>query len=422
MAEDKYSDYRGTLIIPMRDPFGGRQGNMYISRDNFAGLGEDRRIDLRGNDTINRLGEQGRLRRVGGVGNSTVYGVGPATPRQTPRQNPRQVQATEPEVPYWRNTILDRLEEFEGAEGTDNSVEGNSSTRGYGITLIPDALKEYAATETDDRKLADRIVGYNVELMREDEELDFDSLPDSMKIAASDLMYNTGTLFPNFRQALVDRDYSEALKQTLDVISAEDPDQDFDKRIVRGLVNRRVGTYNHAAEDLGLPQIQGYSILPSEMEGFQTNVTYNLGGGQDPFIFDIDKPMHTKSITDDRPLGYDTDPSQMNRFTGSNTKATNALEKVKGVNMLGSSGAMSPVEAFRSGAEGIRNIKDIQKRQFKPIDIGNIFATDSLAYPRSNYNTNILGGLPSRPKPREMNKMLPPTPSGVSEMGRLLGR
>ena len=414
MAKDEYSDYRGTLIIPMRDPFGGRQGNMYISRDNFAGLGEDRRIDLRGNDTINRLGEQGRLRRVGGVGTSPVYGVGPATPRQN--QNPRQAQVTEPEVPYWRNTILDRLEEFEGAEGTDNSVEGNSSTRGYGITLIPDALKEYAATETDDRKLADRIVGYNVELMREDEELDFDSLPDSMKIAASDLMYNTGTLFPNFRQALVDRDYPEALRQTLDVISAEDPDKDFEKRIVRGLVNRRVGTYNYAAEDLGLPQIQGYSILPSEVEGSQTNVTYNLEGGQDPFIFDIDKPMHTKSITDDRPLGYDTNPGQMNRITESNPKVSNALEKVKGVNILGSSGSMSPVQALRAG------VKDIQKKQFKPVEIGNIFATDSLAYPRSNYNTNILGGLPSRPKPREMNKMLPPTPSGVSEMGRLLGR
>lgn len=246
----------------------------------------------------------------------------------------------------WVDDMVKNLGEDEGTEGTDSSVEANKKTRAYGITLIPEALKPYAAREKDDKKVATAIVNYNADRMREDKDLDFDNLPDSMKMAASDVMYNTGTLFNNFRGALVNKDYPEALRQSLDIISATDPKADMERKVVRGLVNRRIKSYNRAAEDLGIPQILDKSILPSKKEGFLTNVTYKFGDKQDPFIFDIDKAMHSKSITDDRPLGYDV------------------IEKAIG----------TP--------------KPIQRPKIQEP----VFGTESLAFP--GYDIDILGGLP----------------------------
>lgn len=242
----------------------------------------------------------------------------------------------------WVDTMVERLGEDEGTKGTDSSVEANKKTRGYGITLIPKALEAYAETEKDDKKLARAIVIYNANQMRKDKDLDFDNLPDSMKLAASDVMYNSGTLFDNFRGALVNKDYPEALRQSLDIVSSTDPKANMEKKVVRGLVNRRIATYNRAAEDLGIPQITGKSILPSKKEGFLTNITYKFGDKQDPFIFHIDKGMHSSSMTEKRPSGYDA--------------VDQALEK-----------PMAPMT---------------------------IFGTDSLAFPGSN--VDILGGLPSR--------------------------
>ena len=301
----------------------------------------------------------------------------------------------------WRDTFLDRLEKLEGAEGTDNSVEGNSSTRGYGITLIPDALEDYAATETDDRKLAAAINAYNIDQMIADEELNFSSLPDSMKLAAADVMYNTGTLYPNMREALIGGDYQEALNQTLDIVSANDPDQGDTNKVVRGLINRRMDTYNYAANELGLPEISGYSLMPSEEEGFLTNLTYNFGEESNPLIFNIDKGMHTKSITDDRPTGYD--------------------------NLIANPRPTKPiVNAFES-----------LKKTVGPVGmIGNIFATDSLAFPRGSNDVNILGGLDSpytkmqsqseQYRPSQMQNQAKrgyqaPTPSGIDYRNKLLG-
>ena len=246
----------------------------------------------------------------------------------------------------WVDTMVGNLGEDEGTKGTDSSVEANKKTRPYGITFIPEALKPYAAREKDDKKVATAIVNYNADQMRKDKELDFDNLPDSMKIAASDVMYNTGTLFDNFRGALVNRDYPEALKQSLDIVSATDPKADMERKVVRGLVNRRIKVYNRAAEDLGIPQILDKSILPSEKEGYLTNITYKFGEKQDPFIFDINKGMHSSSITDDRPLGYDV------------------IDKAIG------------------------RPKPIQRPKIQEP----IFGTESLAFP--GYDIDILGGLP----------------------------
>lgn len=243
----------------------------------------------------------------------------------------------------WVDVHLDKLKDSEGEKGTDESIEAKTKTRGYGITLIPEPLKEIASRTTDDRKLAKMIINHNVGLMKQNDKLDFDNMPDSMKIAASDIMYNAGTLFNDFRESLENKDYPGALRNSLDIISANDPDADDESKVVRGLINRRRDMYNFAAEDLGLPQITDYSVLPSQMEGSLTDVTYNFGNAQDPIRFNINKGMHTKSITDERPQGYDV--------------IDNAVSKP----MLSE----------------------------KPFEI---FGTESLAYPGAN--TEILGSLP----------------------------
>tara|TARA_R100001198_G_scaffold55463_2_gene31442 strand:- start:112 stop:1176 length:1065 start_codon:yes stop_codon:yes gene_type:complete len=315
-------------------------------------------LQIRGNNQLNRMRDERKLEKLGGGARYTIFRVKSPEPIKA-KTKPTVIQREK----SWRDTFLDRLGELEGTEGTDKSVEGNSSTRGYGITLIPDSLKDYAATETDDRKLAAAINSYNISQMIADEELDFEGLPDSMKMAAADVMYNTGTLFPNMRQALIDRDYPEALRQTLDIVSANDPDQGDTNKVVRGLINRRMDTYNYSAKELGLPQISDYSVLPSEEEGFLTNITYNFGDAQNPFVFNIDKGMHTKSMTDERPLGYDVQATSVN------------LQK----------------NPFKTSS--IKALGDIVKEKPKPVQ--NIFATDSLAYPRGSNNVNILGGLES---------------------------
>ena len=209
----------------------------------------------------------------------------------------------------YKTTLLNMLRGSEGEEGTDDPVEGGGSTRGYGITLIPEPLEEIA-DQLSDRELASRIINYNENLMRKVPGLDFDNMPDAMKIAASDLMYNTGSLFRNFKTNLIDKNYSQALRDTLDVVSANDEDAGDVPKVVKGLANRRMQTYNYAAEQLGFPQITGNLITPSQKEGKVTNVTYNFESG-DPFSFDTDKGMHTKSISDDKPTGYDPMPNVM---------------------------------------------------------------------------------------------------------------
>lgn len=207
----------------------------------------------------------------------------------------------------WKEEHLTMLAESEGTKGRKKAIEGGGPTRGYGITVIPEALEDIADSLSD-KDLASRIIDHNHNKMRA-MGIDFDNLPKEMKINASDLMFNTGTLFDNYRTALGQKDYQTALRESLDVISANDPDQDDQSKILRGLVNRRRDMYNYSAKGLNLPQIAESTIYPSTKEGALTEVTYRYESDLEPFVLNINKGMHTKSITDERPQGYDIRPS-----------------------------------------------------------------------------------------------------------------
>lgn len=214
-------------------------------------------------------------------------------------------------VNSWKTELLNILQGSEGVKGRDKAIEGGGSTRGYGITLIPKSL-ESIADQLTDRQLASRIIDHYESYMRKVPGMDFDNMPDAMKIAASDVMYNTGSLFNNFKNNLVNKDYTSALRDTLDIVSSNDEEAGNTKKILKGLANRRMNTYNEVAERMQVPKILSNLITPSKAEGMKTNITYNFAEGE-PFSFDSDKGMHTKSISDEKPTGYDPLPQMQNQ-------------------------------------------------------------------------------------------------------------
>ena len=201
----------------------------------------------------------------------------------------------------WINKFLEILAEDEGTEGRAVALEGGGSTKGYGITTIADGLKKVLsfnnlnADEMSDKDLARQIVIYNIGEMKKDMgEETWNKLPDSMKIVASDQYYNSGKLFNGFKSDLINGNYENALKNTLDIISANDPTTN-QNGVMTGLINRRVRNYNTAAQDLGLSQITDFSTGDSIVDGKKTAVTYSYDNG-DPFVVNTSAAMHSASL------------------------------------------------------------------------------------------------------------------------------
>jgi len=205
------------------------------------------------------------------------------------------------------NKILEGIAKDEGTEGRAVALEGGGSTRGYGITTIAEGLKKALifsnlnADEMSDRDLARQIVIYNIGEMKKDMgEETWNNLPDQMKIVASDQYYNSGKLFDGFKGDLISGNYENALKNTLDIISANDP-KTGTNGVMTGLINRRVSKYNEAAEVLGFNQITNFTTGNSIEEGKQTAVTYNYNNGG-PFIVNTMSGMHSESLKKTEPL------------------------------------------------------------------------------------------------------------------------
>ena len=201
----------------------------------------------------------------------------------------------------WVNQFLEILAEDEGTEGRKVALEGGVGTRGYGITHIADGLKNFLsfnklnAEEMSDKDLAKQIVLYNIEQMKKDIGEDtWNNLPNSMKIVASDQYYNSGKLFNGFKGDLINGNYESALKNTLDIISANDPATGTNA-VMNGLINRRIRNYNRAANDLGFSQITNYTVGDSLVEGKKTAVTYSYNNG-DPFVVNTSGSMHSQSL------------------------------------------------------------------------------------------------------------------------------
>ena len=226
------------------------------------------------------------------------------------------------------NKILEGIAKDEGTEGRAVALEGGGSTRGYGITTIAEGLKKALsfsnlnADEMSDKDLARQIVIYNIGEMKKDiGEETWNNLPDQMKIVASDQYYNSGKLFDGFKGDLISGNYENALKNTLDIISANDP-KTGTNGVMTGLINRRVSKYNEAAEALGFNQITNFTTGNSVEEGKQTAVTYNYNNS-DPFIVNTISGMHSQSLkkTDKSFLG--------DRTSILSEAASNALEQVQ---------------------------------------------------------------------------------------------
>ena len=201
----------------------------------------------------------------------------------------------------WIDSFLEILAEDEGTEGRKVALEGGKGTRGYGITHISDGLKKFLnfsqlnADEMSDKDLARQIVLYNIDKMKADIGEDtWNNLPNSMKVVASDQYYNSGKLFNGFKSDLINGNYESALKNTLDIISANDPTTG-ENGVMTGLVNRRIRNYNTAAQDLGFSQITDFSTGDSIVDGKKTAVTYSYDNGE-PFVVNTSSAMHSASL------------------------------------------------------------------------------------------------------------------------------
>jgi len=201
----------------------------------------------------------------------------------------------------WVDFLMEKLAEHEGTEGRKVAIEGGVGTRGYGITHIADGLKKFLsfnnlnADEMSDKDLARQIVLYNVEQMKKDMgEETWNSLPNSMKMIASDQYYNAGKLFPGFKRDLISGDYESALKNTLDIVLANDP-KTGQKGVLNGLINRRIDWYNIAAQELGINTINNFNVNDSVVEGKKTAINYNYSDGSS-FVINSASGMHSASL------------------------------------------------------------------------------------------------------------------------------
>ena len=206
----------------------------------------------------------------------------------------------------WIDSFIEKLAEHEGTEGRKVAIEGGKGTRGYGITHIAEGLKKFLslnelqADEMSDKDLAKQIVIYNIgQIKNQIGEEKWNDLPNSMKMITSDMYYNAGKLFPGFKRDLVNGDYESALKNTLDIVLANDPETG-NSAILNGLINRRVDWYNIAAQELGLNTINNFDISDSIVEGKKTAINYNYSDGS-AFTINSKADMHSQSLkkTDD---------------------------------------------------------------------------------------------------------------------------
>jgi len=192
------------------------------------------------------------------------------------------------------------MEDLAAHEGrfAAKAVEGGGYTRGYGLTTLAQAFlstlksKGANADEMSDKDLARQYVEWNAEQLKSKFD-NFDSWPDSVKVSAIDLAYNAGInaidSYKGFSSALRSGDYEEAAKQTLDIVSANDPETG-ERAVLRGLANRRVDYYNKVADEVGFTPIDSLQITA---KGDGSNISYVKS---DSILdFDFKGKLHTAS-------------------------------------------------------------------------------------------------------------------------------
>jgi len=210
----------------------------------------------------------------------------------------------------WIDDYMKILAKHEGTRPA-KATEGGGYTRGYGITSLADNFvstllknKGLNASEMEDKELAREYVIWNAEQISKQFD-NYDEWPDSVKMAAVDLAYNGGrvTRYANFTRFLKEGKYQDAMKETLDIVTANDP-KTSRSGALRGLGNRRFDIYNYVANELEFPEINDLKVLK---QGTGSLFSYTTADGAT-----IDKaigsPIHSASGSYDPPLKKKIEP------------------------------------------------------------------------------------------------------------------
>ena len=217
------------------------------------------------------------------------------------------------------------------SEGTSAHIDRNAvgsgtgtlATAAYGITARSGLTKD---PNESDRDFAIRAAQkYFSDAKKSLGSKVWDEMPDSMKIMAADLEYNTGkSNYSGFKNALKAGNWEEAGKQTLDIIGGSEKRTDangkkYEQRIVMGgLGNRRSRLYNLAANDLGFAPVVGQNAVNTRANS--SKVVYYFGDDSTK-EFDFTKPL-AENIND---VAY-YEPQAVNSYADQQlTDAINAM-------------------------------------------------------------------------------------------------
>ena len=219
------------------------------------------------------------------------------------------------------------------SEGTSAHIDRNAvgsgsstlATAAYGITARSGLTKEDGES---DRDFAIRAA--KVYMDRAKKSLGSDlwkTMPDSMKLMATDLQYNTGKAnYSGFKRELKNKNWEAAGKQTLDIVGGAEKREDdqgnkYEKRIVMGgLGNRRGRLYNLAANDLGFAPVVGQNAINTGDES--SKVIYYFGDNSVK-EFDFNKPL-SENISD---VGF-YEPQEVNSYA--DQQLTDAINSMYG--------------------------------------------------------------------------------------------
>ena len=194
------------------------------------------------------------------------------------------------------DSFMEDLARHEGVEGGKRRVEDSTQRANpYGLDNPPFPAEEGESP----RSHAERVTTYFYNQLSNDKEIgdSYRKAPMAIQKALLDLQYNVkGSIssYTNLKAALNEGNYTSVLKNTLDVVSAND-DNIQDKAVSFGLAKRRAEVYNTAAKDLGYNQITSVKISKVEADS-TTNLDYNVKGNIG-LNFNINKPIHSTSKT-----------------------------------------------------------------------------------------------------------------------------
>jgi GH24 family phage-related lysozyme (muramidase) len=182
---------------------------------------------------------------------------------------------------------LEFLARHEGTKGAKTRVEDKTKAAApFGLDNPPIPRKN----NESDKAYAKRVLEYfdaEATAVLGDS---YNRAPKNVKRAVLDNYYNSGRLYPGQINSLKNNDYLGFAKNTLDTVSANDP-QTGGSGVLKGLANRRAETYNLMADDVkGLSRITG-----GELQNIDGKARLIYQTEKEPISFDFQKPLHSSS-------------------------------------------------------------------------------------------------------------------------------